>query len=77
MCFYGMVAKGVVQTFLKNDSSLVKVVQARFIGHVFPGETLIFNYWRVGKTFVFNGTTQERGKEIIVGFVEIAEKPLL
>jgi acyl dehydratase len=43
---YGTVARAFVQEVLQNDSSKLKKYHARFIGHVYPGETIILKFWR-------------------------------
>lgn len=43
---YGTVARVVVQELLNNDPTRLKAIQTRFVGHVFPGETLDISVWR-------------------------------
>ena len=71
MCFYGLAAKGAIQSVLKNNSSCIRAVQARFTGHVFPGESIRYLYWIDGNKVLFQGSTVERKTECIVGVIEI------
>ena len=41
LCFYGITAKAVHEKYHKEDPQLLKKINARFTGHVFPGETLV------------------------------------
>jgi acyl dehydratase len=71
MCFYGIATKGALEKFGNNDPKSIFAVQARFTSHVFPGETLVFNYWKQGSNILYSGTTKERGLECIIGVIEL------
>lgn len=71
MCFYGLMAKAVVEKLLDNDVTRVGAVQARFTSHVFPGDTIEYSLWKDGDKVFVSGQTLERKLECIVGVVEL------
>ncbi len=75
LCFYGMAAKAVCQSFCDYDTNKLKLVQARFTSHVFPGETVRYSMWKEGNSVIVSGATVERGLECVVGVVELNEVP--
>ena len=75
LCFYAIGAKLVYQTICKKNHDLIKAVQARFVSHVFPGETLKYSLWKEGNNVIFSGSTVERGLEVVIGVVELYDEP--
>jgi acyl dehydratase len=48
MCSYGFAARAVIKTYCQNQAKLFKGIKARMTKHVFPGETLETQMWKVG-----------------------------
>lgn len=48
LCFFGIAAKHVIETFGK-----IKDVKSRFVGSVYPGETLETMMWKEGNKVIF------------------------
>ena len=71
LCTYGITAKAVFEKFHKEDPSLLKKINARFTGHVFPGETLVVQMWKDGKNIVVQTKTKERGTVVLKGVCEL------
>ncbi|EGG08566.1 peroxisomal hydratase-dehydrogenase-epimerase-like protein [Melampsora larici-populina 98AG31] len=55
LCFFGMCGKHVVEAFGQIDS-----IKARFVGSMYPGETLVTMMWKEGNKVVFIGKCKER-----------------
>jgi multifunctional beta-oxidation protein len=60
LCFKGITARSIQQHFFKADVNAFKKMGVRFVGHVFPGETLVVNAWKEANTIVFETKTKER-----------------
>lgn len=75
LCFYGIATKLGLKHFCNYDSNLLKSIACRFTGSVFPGETLIYSFWRNGNSLVYSGSTKERKNECIIGVMELKDKP--
>ncbi len=71
---FGNVNRALVQELLNNEPEKVKAFQARFVGHVFPGENYTINVWKEGKTLVFEGIVAERETKCLVGSIELKEE---
>ena len=69
LCTYGVVLKGVTETVLGGDPSLVGSYQARFTGHVFPGETLVTRIWDDDDRFLVESDVKERGRTVLANAV--------
>ncbi len=55
----------------KNDATQLKSIHARFIGHVYPGETLDISVWRDGQnSYIYEAEVRERKTKAVVGVVE-------
>ena len=54
---YGTVARGLSQNLLDNDHTRIKSYETKFIGHVFPGETLKVKVWIDGDKRYFEVET--------------------
>lgn len=65
LCTYGVVLKAVVDSALDGKPENVASWEARFTGHVFPGETLVTKVWDEGSTYVVEAETRERGKTVL------------
>jgi acyl dehydratase len=65
LCTFGIVCKAVVDAELGGDVTKVARYQARFSGHVFPGETIVTSTWREGDTVLIQATTKERGLPVL------------
>jgi multifunctional beta-oxidation protein len=52
LCSFGMAARHVIETFAGNDPSRLKSVKARFTKHVFPGDQVQTEMWRVSPTLI-------------------------
>lgn len=65
LCTYGIVTKAVVESALGGDPSRFGSIEARFTGHVFPGETLITRIWGDGDRFVLTTEAAERGTKVL------------
>lgn len=81
LCSYGIVAKTFIQSICKGDQSMFKIMHSRFTSHVFPGETLLINFWKTSKAniYSFNATTKERKLQVIIGEIHtnIPQSPKL
>ena len=61
LCTYGFAARAILKAFCANDARRLRGIDARFSHHVFPGETLITEMWRVDTSEVrYRTKVQER-----------------
>lgn len=65
LCTYGVVLKGVVESALGGRPEDVASWEARFTGHVFPGETLITKIWEEDGSLLVEAETAERAKTVL------------
>lgn len=73
LCTYGHAAKHVLKAFANDDPARFKAIKARFTKHVFPGETIQTEMWRIDQNKIaFQVRALERN-EIVIGnaFVEL------
>ena len=73
LCSFGIGVKHVFRKICNSDSFAVKSVKARFVKHVFPGETLETAMWRDGGRVMFQVRVVERNEVAVVGAVELAQ----
>jgi len=77
LCFFGVSARTIVEHFCKETPEDMLDFSARFVGHVFPGETLVVHAWKESNQVVFAATTKERGKPVIQGFATLKQQAKL
>lgn len=78
LCSYGISAKAVWEKYGRGDPNSVVAMNARFTSHVFPGETLVVHcYPESEDSVIFQTTTKERGKPVVVGRVEFVKQAAL
>lgn len=65
LCTYGFVAKAVVDSVLDGEPGAMRSIEARFSGHVFPGETIVTSIWECGDGLAVSAQVEERGTSVI------------
>lgn len=65
LCTFGIVNKAVVESALGGEPELMESYTARFVGHVFPGETLVTRIWEEDDRYLIAATTKERETTIL------------
>lgn len=65
LCTYGVVLKAAVDVALDGNAKAVETYEARFSGHVFPGETLVSSLWEDGDGWVVSASVKERDKAVL------------
>ncbi|MEX0617262.1 MAG: MaoC/PaaZ C-terminal domain-containing protein [Candidatus Woykebacteria bacterium] len=65
LCTFGHVGCAVLHACCGGDPSRLKILEARFSGEVYPGETIITDIWQDGSTAILQARTEERDKVVI------------
>lgn len=65
--------RGLSQNLLGNDHTAIQSVGVKFVGHVFPGETLKVKVWKNGNKRYFEAETVERQKKAVIGELTLRE----
>lgn len=73
LCSFGIASRHVIEKFANNDPARLKSVKARFTKHVFPGEEVQTEMWKVSPTRVIFQLRVVGRNEIAIGnaFVEL------
>ena len=71
LCSYGFSARVIQEKFCPENPDALGEINARFTSHVFPGETLVVMCWKEGDKVVFATKTKERGKVVVMGYVQL------
>lgn len=67
LCSYGFACRHVLKQFADNDVTKFKVMNARFVKPVIPGQTLQTNMWRDGHRILFECKVVENGNVVLSG----------
>jgi len=65
LCTFGFSARAVLKRFCDNDAARLAAISARFSQHVFPGDTLITEMWRMGAGEV-SFQTKAKERDVVV-----------
>lgn len=71
LCTKGVCAKTVYEKYALNQPDLIKRVGSQFVGHVFPGETLVVEMWRKDNFIYYEAKVKERGATAMKAFMEL------
>jgi len=71
LCTYGVVLKAVTESVLGGEPERVGSYEARFTGHVFPGETLVTRIWEEEDRFLIETDVEERGRTVLANAVVV------
>lgn len=73
LCTLGVATRAVLQTWCDNDPVRLRSLRLRFSSPVYPGETIVTEFWRDGKTISFVARVAERDVVVLNnGRAEIA-----
>ena len=66
LCTFGHVGRAILRSYCGLDPLKLKMLEVRFPGVVFPGETIVTEMWKNGPgQLIVQATTQERGEMVI------------
>ena|SRR5437588_5266629 len=65
LCTYGIVGRAVLNEFCDKDPARFRSYDARFAGVVYPGETIVAQFWKEGGQVFIRATTKERGEPVL------------
>jgi len=65
----GFTARMLQQHFFKDTPEMMKQFTVRFMGVVYPGETLVVSAWKNGDTIVFTTQVKERKGVCLLGMI--------
>ena len=66
LCTYGFAARALIKQFCDNDARRLSGLDARFVYHVFPGETLVTEMWRRNASEIcFQTKVKERAAVVL------------
>ena len=60
LCTFGHVGRAVLRSYCGNDPRQLKVLDVRFSGVVFPGETIVTEMWKISDDGAYS-TGQDQG----------------
>lgn len=60
LCTLGVATRAVLQTWCDNDPARLRSLRLRFSSPVYPGETIVTEFWRDGSTISFVARVAER-----------------
>ncbi|RJG41047.1 MaoC family dehydratase [Mesorhizobium sp. DCY119] len=66
-CTFGIACLTVLQRYCDGDPARLSRFAARFSGPLYPGETLVFSFWKLDTGISFSATTKERGLPVLDG----------
>ncbi|UCV23638.1 MaoC/PaaZ C-terminal domain-containing protein [Ferribacterium limneticum] len=73
LCTLGIATRAVLQTFCNNDPARLKSLALRFSSPVYPGETIVTEFWQDGPVVSFRARVRERDVVVLNnGRAEIA-----
>jgi multifunctional beta-oxidation protein len=65
LCTFGYVGRAILGAFCDDDPARFKDFEARFVGVVYPGETIVTEMWREDDRILVRARTKERGELVI------------
>lgn len=77
LCTYGILGRAVYSSYCQGDVNSIKNISARFVSHVYPGETIKVDMFKEGDNILFSATTVERKLVISTGVVELKSQAKL
>ena len=73
LCTFGVATRAILQTYCNDDPAKLKSVSLRFSSPVYPGETIVTEFWREGNVISFRAKSAERDVVVLNnGRAEIA-----
>jgi acyl dehydratase len=77
LCFYGITARCAYDLFCDDKPENLFSFKARFTSHVFPGESLIAQFWKgSGNNLIVSLKNVERGTQVLVGEIVLRNAKL-
>ncbi|KAL4282267.1 hypothetical protein GQ457_03G030910 [Hibiscus cannabinus] len=71
LCTLGFAVRAIIKCICRGDPDMIKSIFARFLLHVYPGETLITEMWLEDLRVIYQVKVKERNRAVLSGYVQL------